>query len=34
VPDPVGGPAEQYARCLAQMKPEIEKWVDWAEARL
>lgn len=34
VPDPVGGPAEQYARCLAQMRPEIEKWVDWAAARL
>lgn len=28
VPDPVGGPAEQYERCLAQMTPELEKWVD------
>lgn len=28
VPDPVGGPAEQYERCLAQMKPELEKWAD------
>lgn len=28
VPDPVGGPAEQYERCLAQMKPEVEKWAD------
>lgn len=28
VPDPVGGPAEQYERCLAQMKPELEKWAN------
>jgi protein-tyrosine-phosphatase len=28
VPDPIGGPIEQYQRCVAQMKPEIEKWVD------
>ena len=34
VPDPVGGPAEQYARCLTQMKPEIEKWVEWVATRL
>jgi len=27
VPDPVGGPLEQYQRCVAQMKPEIEQWV-------
>ncbi|MEX2121405.1 MAG: Sua5/YciO/YrdC/YwlC family protein [Pirellulales bacterium] len=26
VPDPVGGPAEQYRRCAEQMKPELEKW--------
>lgn len=26
VPDPIGGPVEQYQRCVAQMKPEIEKW--------
>ncbi|HQU42896.1 MAG: hypothetical protein B7Z73_02595 [Planctomycetia bacterium 21-64-5] len=30
VPDPVGGPAEMYERCLAQMRPEIERWVQWA----
>ncbi|HVA45604.1 MAG TPA: Sua5/YciO/YrdC/YwlC family protein [Pirellulales bacterium] len=30
VPDPVGGPAEMYERCLAQMRPEIEGWVRWA----
>ena len=30
VPDPVGGPAELYERCLAQMKPDIERWVQWA----
>jgi tRNA threonylcarbamoyl adenosine modification protein (Sua5/YciO/YrdC/YwlC family) len=29
VPDPVGGPAELYERCLAQMKPDIERWVEW-----
>ncbi|HVX60825.1 MAG TPA: Sua5/YciO/YrdC/YwlC family protein [Pirellulales bacterium] len=28
VPDPIGGPIEQYQRCAAQMKPEIEKWVE------
>lgn len=29
VPDPVGGPAELYERCLAQMRPDIERWVQW-----
>ena len=29
VPDPVGGPAELYERCLAQMRPEVERWVEW-----
>jgi protein-tyrosine phosphatase len=29
VPDPVGGPAEMYERCLAQMQPDIERWVEW-----
>ena len=29
VPDPVGGPAEMYERCLAQMQPDVERWVDW-----
>ena len=26
VPDPVGGSAEQYRRCVAQLKPELERW--------
>lgn len=26
VPDPIGGPLEQYQRCVAQMAPEIETW--------
>ena len=30
VADPVGGPAELYERCLAQMKPDVERWVEWA----
>jgi protein-tyrosine phosphatase len=29
VPDPVGGPTELYERCLAQMKPDVERWVAW-----
>ena len=29
VPDPVGGPAEMYERCLAQMQPDVERWVEW-----
>ncbi|HEV3025796.1 MAG TPA: Sua5/YciO/YrdC/YwlC family protein [Pirellulales bacterium] len=26
VPDPVGGPLEQYRRCAAQLKPDLERW--------
>ncbi|HUY35562.1 MAG TPA: Sua5/YciO/YrdC/YwlC family protein [Pirellulales bacterium] len=26
VPDPVGGSVEQYRRCVAQLKPELERW--------
>jgi protein-tyrosine phosphatase len=29
VPDPVGGPAELYERCLEQMRPDVERWVEW-----
>ena len=34
VPDPVGGPAEMYERCLAQMRPEIERWVQCVAEQL
>lgn len=34
VPDPIGGPVEQYQRCVAQMKPEIEKWAAELAAKL
>ncbi|HEX7378871.1 MAG TPA: Sua5/YciO/YrdC/YwlC family protein [Pirellulales bacterium] len=34
VADPVGGPAELYERCLAQMTPEIERWVDWTAEQI
>lgn len=34
VPDPIGGPLEQYQRCVAQMKPEIEKWAAELAAKL
>ena len=26
VPDPVGGSVEQYRRCVAQLKPDLERW--------
>jgi protein-tyrosine phosphatase len=29
VPDPVGGPTELYERCLAQMNPDVQRWVAW-----
>jgi protein-tyrosine phosphatase len=34
VPDPIGGPVEQYQRCVAQMKPEIDKWAAELAAKL
>ena len=34
VPDPVGGPAELYERCLAQMRPDVERWVQWTAEQI
>lgn len=28
VPDPIGGPPEQYRRCAEQIKAALEKWID------
>jgi tRNA threonylcarbamoyl adenosine modification protein (Sua5/YciO/YrdC/YwlC family) len=34
IPDPVGGPAELYERCLAQMRPDVERWVEWTAQQI
>jgi len=28
VPDPIGGPSEEYQRCAAQIRSELEAWID------